>query len=1155
MVLRQQRQAVSISQGGRDGMDFVPIVNGIAANAASVSEVAKNQYGPLLEFMKSNALAMITFGIFLTVVYGFVRRIWSRLSRTIEDTIFSNWRLALLGATGLVLSLASGWTTWDGMKNFTNEPTLSLMITFGIQGVMLIVAWLIGESFASGMNHRSGKRSLHMVGIIGGILAAMVIIASVAALFYIGHLPVSSEALLFGLVGAGIIVLIGFLQWDLFEPYLQSSRIILRNAVLWVMFLACMATSVFFSFDSLFATIFPANERARAAQLRAQNQVSGIVADIGQSIISRRQAEEEKLFTTPGWHRYEEQLDNLAREAQGAQQLIEDYFIAQMEARRSAIAQQQDRIASADSSQAALMARKVQLDEEYARLVADRPSKVTQVAEHQRTIADLEKRLDEQRALTLAEERGVEGSGKEGRGKFWRASKELERKIKAEIEVARRRLSAPQSRLTQIDKRRATIQSELAQLDGEIAKLTGVTQTANQRIAAAGRSFNEDAESEKVDPARVLPTFEKAKAAFRQDPTADKLNTLHTQCTQLYSAMLSTPATKERVRDIDCDPKQAGEAASGIFALDSGAAMFAQNCAGGDKLERIATTDGLFGFARKCLSDSGLPSDATEKLRGQINRAELNRDDKAHRFVVTWNAFQDGNRLAMLALAIAIAIDLLVFMSGLFGANAVRSPLQDVPSLKPRSAAQLESIIENALLPDKYTNAHATIEAMHPITPKDGFTQEVIIPFEHSPDRARVLKVLNAGSAIGAVERDPNRPERYFIRPELFEFLSFTAKSCFEKEKDLSKRAELKGIVTVALQPYVGDHAEIVLNNMHPINERDGFSSEVVLEQVNEQDLPIVRKTLNAGTTLNFAQQDERKGETARYYIHKELYKTIAMLAATVPKQGKRMGLHPQITGPVQASPAVREGGDLTQLPQHALGHSGAHHENEGISSDKLSPSKTPQPEGDRLDVNPVQLERYYRDELLDALHVRPGADRELILMGDEETRKAAHEAWNALQHRAIDNRTLFDFISQFERDRLDSFQNRYQQFKAAAMDGSKEALALDNIRTKVDAAWPLLMLHPDTGLIQSLLNRLDEAISNDGTLKPEDQDLKSRLNKALDNLRNNTLIDALTWQRVESAIAEITPYDSQGDLPNVAREASQSENIIPIKRPGGSNI
>ena len=53
----------------------------------------------------------------------------------------------------------------------------------------------------------------------------------------------------------------------------------------------------------------------------------------------------------------------------------------------------------------------------------------------------------------------------------------------------------------------------------------------------------------------------------------------------------------------------------------------------------------------------------------------MNRDDKAHRFVVTWNAFLDGNRLAYLALMLAIGVDALVFMSGLFGAQALRSPL------------------------------------------------------------------------------------------------------------------------------------------------------------------------------------------------------------------------------------------------------------------------------------------------------------------------------------------------------------------------------------------------------------------------------------------------------------------------------------------------
>ncbi len=76
-----------------------------------------------------------------------------------RDVPNRDWQLALLGSAALLLSLAGGWTTWDGMKNFTGEPVLSAMFTFGIHGVMLIVAWLIGESFATGMNQMAGPNT------------------------------------------------------------------------------------------------------------------------------------------------------------------------------------------------------------------------------------------------------------------------------------------------------------------------------------------------------------------------------------------------------------------------------------------------------------------------------------------------------------------------------------------------------------------------------------------------------------------------------------------------------------------------------------------------------------------------------------------------------------------------------------------------------------------------------------------------------------------------------------------------------------------------------------------------------------------------------------------------------------------------------------
>jgi hypothetical protein len=762
------------------------------------------------------------FAIALSVYFGYLwsRGFWTRVLKTIEKVAFSNWQLALLGATGLVLSLASGWTTWDGMRNFTNEPLLSLMITFGIQGVMLIVAWLIGESFASGMNvQRAGQGESGGFGLewIAGAVLGAIVVFGLVTLIVMGSLPVTREQMLFAAVGLAALALIAILQGDLLTPYIQSTRIVLRNAVLWVMFLACMTTSVFFSFDSLFSTIFPQTERERAAELRAQNQVAGIVADIGQTIATIRLQEAERLFDSPGWNEYDKELNSLASQAQGAQGQIEKYFIGEMEKRNERIAQQQERKASAESQQAGLQSKSISLNEEISRLQAERPEAAAAVDQQRLVVQEIERRLDEQRARVLAEEKGVEGTGKVGRGRQWREEKATETKIRAELQVANERLNAPKRRMESIDKRIANIKSQLSQIEGQLAQLKGEAQTADQRIRTVELTGGLDEEALKVDPARILPTFEQAKVTFRQKPTIENLNSLQQQCTQLLGAMMAVDTLKESVRGIDCDPKQASESAAIVFALNAGTKVFVSNCAGGDRLEAIGSTDGLFAFARKCLADSGLPSTNTDELRKKINLAELNRDDKAHRFVVTWNAFTDGNRLAYLALAIAIAIDSLVFMSGLFGANAVRSPLQDVPRNQPRSAQQLESVIEASLQPHPYESAHAVIEAMHPISARGGYTQEVILPDEASGHRSAIAKVLNAGATIGAVTRDESDRRRYLIRPELFEFLSIIAHRQYEANSEHRTLADLRRLITVALQPHVGDHAEIVLHNMHPV--------------------------------------------------------------------------------------------------------------------------------------------------------------------------------------------------------------------------------------------------------------------------------------------------------------------------------------------------
>ena len=1072
----------------------------------------------------------------LTVTYLFVRRIWSRAASTIEDTIFTNWRLALLAATGVVLSLASGWTTWDGMRNFTNEPTLSLMITFGIQGVMLIVAWLIGESFATGM-------SLRATGGSGGwdliVTALFSILALVAAMFYFGQ-GAGSETTnpanwfdsetartiknfsLFGAVTAFVLAfIIAATKSDVGANYVQSARLIIKNAMLWLMFLACMATSVFFSFDSLFSNIFPAEERKRVSEIRASNDVSRIVSDIGAHATKRRIEEARALFQAPAWVAYEAELDKVEALAREAPDKMRAQITRELEAQRSRVAKLEEQRATATGGQAGLQTKKQQLTEELSRLQAERPEAVAQAAAQSAIVSEIEKRLDAQRTTVLAEEKGVEGSGKIGRGQFWRAAKADEEKIRAELQIANERLHGPQSRTDSIDKRLGQIKAELAQIDGGLAQLKGEADTASQMIdVAKAGSVAENAD--RFDPSTGVAALERERQAFRQKPDRASLATIQSQCTALVGAGLKVESLRDMAAGIECNPKQATESAARVFALNDGLEAFNKNCAAGEHLPTTGGTDALLEFGRKCLQDSGLTSADSTALGSALARVDMNRDDKAHRFVVTWNAFQDGNRLAYLALTIAIAIDSLVFMSGLFGANAVRSPLSDVPTLKARSAQQLEAIIENALLPDTFANADAVLIAMQPITPIDGFTQEVIVPLEETPNRNRIIKVLNAAATIGAVHRDVTRPERYLVRPELFEFLSAVAKRSFESNKENVKIAELKQIVTVALQPEIGRNADIVLNNMTPINEAHGFSSQIRLSDVPASELSLVRKVLNAGSTLQYVQHHEPKRDAKAdpgdlYFIHGQLYKTIALISAASVRPAVAM-LPPQShEAPSLAGPpnTPLHGGSLSPEAQQ-IGKPAQRNQPRVTQTTKTVHRQLTQGPLSQQEVE--HLEALYEDELLGSLGLNSHTVAERF--AGDGVQDAALSVWKELQRQSGSNPELSYLLRKFQNDQEAVLDATYVSLKNGAHGDQRKANLLDACDNHIREALPALMLFPETGLVRFLIDELERAAAPDDGQQPHEHILLAQLRQVNELMSGSDLSDIGDWNRVRRILS-----------------------------------
>ncbi|HEU0059676.1 MAG TPA: hypothetical protein VFR19_07355 [Hyphomicrobiaceae bacterium] len=1102
----------------------------------------------LLAFIGQNYLWLL---IALCLLILFRRTgVFARVRGAIEKALIENWQLTLLGSTGVALSLASAYTTWDGLRNFTRAPLLSLAIAFGIQGVMLIVAWLIGESFAVGMNQRAagGRRPRLPDALIGmGLGLALVGLTFYWALQHFDAITLSNaagfhadlakvgEIGLYFLIGLVLIAIIGFGSrrgGDISTSYAQSLRLVVKNAVLWVMFLSSMAASVFFSFDSHFNAIFPAEARARAAEIRTTSQIGSTIADIG-ALAQRRQLEEaDRLFETAGWKAYDKQLAHLSRLAQESQGEIERYFVAQMEERRRAINEQQERIATSHGGQAGLASKKLSLTDELSRLKAERPTLAAEYAQHRGELDAKAKEIDGKRIESMAEDRGVEGSMKQGKGPIYRQRLSELAQLNDQYKIKQERTKDAYRRLNGLESRLAQVERELTGIDGDLAKFKGEAETAEQRIKAtlAAGAGEEDG---KLDPARVLPGFERARAGFRQQPTTERLAALQQQCSNLVSAMSSTEATKGKLRGIDCDPKQAAEAAGRVFALNAGIGTFQARCAGGDRLNGLTSTDALLGFGRGCLQDSGLISKDSAEAGARLAAIEMNRDDKAHRFVVTWNAFLDGNRLAYLALILAIGVDSLVFMSGLFGAQALRSPLSDVPSPKARSAEQLQAVIDTALLPHTYENARIVLNAMRPMAPREGFTQRVTLRDDdpHAPDLNRVL---NAGATIGAVRHV--EANVYELRSELFEYLSLAAKKSFGADKSHVVLAELERIMAVSLLPNVRENVETVLRYVHPIEDRSGFfekfgrqerpefTAEIRLDEVDRNDKKVVRNALNAGATL----QAVERANNNHYFISRDFYKALARIRAHLLISAGPEALQIASAGGGGAPPPQR----LRQAPQAAL---------PGAARGSVGEPRRLMPRlaaaASRKQPSEADLKQTIWGELLSAIGLTL-ASASRIAHG--VVREQAAAACRALDQLAQGTERLRGYLSELEEGKREALVQKYNELRRSFEGDERGARLLEEVAEDLERAFKALLLLPEAGLLQELIEHLEEAGQSDGGQAPGEQELLGLLRAVeaeigrIDKSRPEawkTVLDMIEERRSDApthSIRELDPANKQ---------------------------
>jgi hypothetical protein len=1074
------------------------------------------------------------------------------LAETIKAAFTTNWQLTILATSAFLLSIAAGSRTWDGMRQFTGEPVLSLLITFGIQGVMLIIAWLIGESFAAGL--ASGRAKAAHSGVIrrvSGGLAGIVVggllfaAAGLLAALYLGLLDPSQPIWGFAAqdkvvhqvaFAAVAVMLIGPLfmarSGGIIGDYANGIRIVLGNAVLWVMFLACAGTSVFFSYISLFDSIFPAGERVRAAEIRAINQVSGIVADIGDTASRRRIAEADTLFKSQAWVSYERELDKVVRLASIAPEKIREEMVRALREQETRIARLEEQRANASGGQGGLAQRKTSLGEELSRLTAERPEVAVAVQEQKAVVSGIERRSDEQRAKVMAEEKGVEGSGKAGRGQFWRAAKEEEGKMQAELQVARERLKGHETRLTGIDRRIGTVRAEIAQIDGDLAKLSGEAETAQRMIAVAKTAGSGDRQ-EMVDPSATAAALERERQLFRQKPEQPTLANLQSLCTTMQSVSMKVASLRNDAAAIDCDPKQATEAAAPVFALNAGLAAFGQNCAGGEHLPQSVGTDGLLAFGRKCLQDSGLASREVAPIAARLSALDLSRDDKAHKFVVSANAFTDGNRLAYLALAIAIGMDSLILMAALFGATAVRSPLTDLDGVNDLTPEQLEAAIDATLLQtaEPAKTLSALLQSQRPVARTDGYTSEIWID-----DRNRLADemraVLTAAASIGAVRPFGDGRTQFQIKTGFSRYIAIAQKKKWPKKGEEAIRRDLFDMIGVALMPDPATAAGEVIEELHPISDLEGFAAEL-----NVRDLavpsrqPLIRGVIGAGATVTGAVLRDQRVD-GRYFVSSEFYKTLLQIRAGV--LGGHHGGPPALPGPRDTSRATA----LREVPSQPMLLTS---DNKPSTQASASPSLTERlgQVADRPSVRALRpLEDPAVRACIDLIIERLGlqASAGVIDWFREDTEARPQRASEALDKLMQSRAVLGVQLKEQERKFRAQIDNEAARMAMGA-DATKRR-AISEAADLVYGALPMLLLLPGgqfEALLRHCLDQLDAAAAPDSGHRDIDFRMQRQMRMLAKDLEQQDRETFESWAAVENLLLS---YDEQGPPMTVVRNA-----------------
>jgi hypothetical protein len=454
-----------------------------------------------------------------------------------------------------------------------------------------------------------------------------------------------------------------------------------------LVFLVCFLLSVYFSFVSLFDVVFAEPQQELARITRVHNGVAEAISSVGDETRERHRQLVKEMIASPEYAAWNRRVAAVADLATASKDMLHRGFT------ESAMRRQEHANRLAAEVQEAISSAKAlerQLQEDTATLLGIDERRQARMDE----IVGLKTKLDKTRDTIIelrhqmqAEERGMGSSGRPKRGVAWtRLAREQQRLI-VDRDTTANLIAFKKDQLKALDAERQTLQSRLDSTGNKKAEIDSRF-TMMERAAAEARQGRESPGGEaSLNPEQAVQALRNALPVFARTQDMADFERSANLCNYVLDLMEAEPTLGPRFARLSCDRGPVINLQSAIDQATATLTVLERDCLVGGKnaktIDELSVAEALT-YARDCLDTSQLSNETIRPQRREIDRLEREESPEASPFTKTTNALLGGEKLAVVALFIAIAIDLLVFFTGLVGAKSidtrVEAPLDPVLS-------------------------------------------------------------------------------------------------------------------------------------------------------------------------------------------------------------------------------------------------------------------------------------------------------------------------------------------------------------------------------------------------------------------------------------------------------------------------------------------